>query len=581
MAISSALTTALQGLLVQQTGLNVVGHNIANANTPGYSRQRAELNPALPDYMPYGAIGRGVEVRGIERVVNEFLLTQQRDAISRAESDNLLSSVYSRMEVIFNELSENDMSTAFDRFYNALQDLSVNVEADATRGLVLQQALALRDLVGVAYNAMRDFHTQLNNDVTKQVEKVNELVDEIADLNRQISVSEGGGALTANDLRDIRDQKLAELSEMVDITTIEQTNGAMNVVTLGMPLVMLTHPFHLETVQTVNANGLAVMEVRFIDGGSPLMATYGTLPATIQARDQVLSSYLDDLNQFTADMIFEMNRIHSQGVGLTPLSSVTSEHAAIDTTVSLDQINLGFTAQPGTFQIVNGSLTVAIVNLNSGLTNEINVPIDLDGINGDDDSLADFVANFNAAVNAAVPGGTVQASIDAAGHLRFSALDPAAYGFYFSQDTSGLLATMGVNTFWSGHDASTLDVNPDLLADERLLAASKSLSPGDNTNLLDMLAMRDQDVADGDTKTIEEFYRSIIGRLGTEALRTNSRLAVRSDMVLRLENERQSVSGVSLDEEMTKMIQFQRAYQAAARVIVVADSMIETLINRT
>jgi len=404
MAVSTALTTVLQGLLTQQHGLNVTGHNIANANTPGFSRQRAEIVPALPQYFPFGAIGRGAEVRGVERIVDEFLLSQQRDAESQARGDEVFASVYSRMEVIFNELSENDVSTAFDRFFSALQDLSLNVEAEATRGLVLQQALALRDLVSLAYNALRDFHSQLNDDISKQVTEVNELLDEIASLNRQIINAEAGGQLSANDLRDTRDQKLTALSALVDITTIEQPSGEMNVTTRGMPLVMLHHAYHLEAVQTVNSSGFPTMEVRFVDGGSPLMATHGTLPATIQARDQVLAGFLDDLNQFTADMIFEMNRIHSQGVGAIPLATVTSEHAAVDTTVPLDQINLGFTPQPGTFQIVNGSLTVAIVNLNSGQTNEINIPVDLDGI-GADDSLTDFAANLNAAV----PAGTIQA----------------------------------------------------------------------------------------------------------------------------------------------------------------------------
>jgi flagellar hook-associated protein 1 FlgK len=98
---------------------------------------------------------------------------------------------------------------------------------------------------------------------------------------------------------------------------------------------------------------------------------------------------------------------------------------------------------------------------------------------------------------------------------------------------------------------------------------------------MELLTMRDAAVADGGTKTFEEYYRTIIGRLGTEAQRMNNSVAVRNDLVMRLEHQRESVSGVSLDEEMTKMIEFQRAYQAAARLISVSDAMLETLINRT
>jgi len=576
MAISNALTSALSGLLNQRNGLDVVGHNVANANTPGYSRQRADLTASLPTVYPWGAVGRGVDIRGIERIVDEFLLTQQRDSLSQLKSDETLASAYNRLEAIFNELSENDLSTTFNRFYNALQDLSVNVEGEATRSVVVQQALALRDMVNVTYTAMRDFYTQLNNDVDAQVEKVNELLDEVADLNRQISTTEGAGQITANDLRDRRDQKLASLAELVDITAIEQKSGAVNVTTRGMPLVLLTHSFHL-TTQLEVTNGLPTTEVRFLEDNSPFMATQGKLAATIDVRDRVLAGYIGDLDKFAAELIFEFNRIHSVGTGAVTGTSVVSENAAIDPSVTLDQLDLGFTPAGNTFSVQNGSITVAIVALGSGQISEITVPVDLDGIGGNDDSLQDFVANFNAAV----PAGTVTASLDASGRLRFDSASPATTGFFFSHDSSGLLATMGVNTFWAGHDAATMDVNSSVLADERLIATGRTLAPGDTDNLLELLALRDREVADGGTKTFEDSYRAIVGRLGTEGLRTNDRLAVRNDIVMRLENQRQAISGVSLDEEMTKMIQFQRAYQAAARVISVSDIMLDTLINRT
>ncbi len=572
MAISNALTSALSGLMAQSNGLDVVGHNVANANTPGYSRQRADMTPALPTVYPWGAVGRGVETRGIERIVDEFLHSQQRDSLSLLKTDETMASAYSRLEAIFNELSENDLSTLFNRFYNALQDLSVNVEGEATRSVVVQQALALRDTVNVTNAAMRDYYTQLNNDVDAQVVKVNELIDEIADLNRKISTTEGGGQLTANDLRDRRDQTLAELAELVDITTIEQASGSVNVTTRGMPLVMLTRAFHL-TSQLSVANGLPTLEVRFQEDNSPFMATQGELPAAIAARDQVLTGFMDDLDTFVAEFIYEFNRVHSTGGATTTHTSIMGENAAVDpATTTLDQIDLGFTPKGNTFQIQNGSVTIAIVALGSGEITEVNVPVDHDA-----QTLNAWAASFNARV----PANTVTATVNGAGHLSFDVVPNSGNGFFFTHDSSGLLATMGVNTFWAGYDSATMDVNSHILADERLIATGKTLAPGDTDNLLDLLALRDQQVADGGTKTFEDSYRAIIGRMGTEGLRTNDRLSMRTDIVMRLENQRQTVSGVSLDEEMTKMIQFQRAYQAAARVISVSDIMLDTLINRT
>jgi flagellar hook-associated protein 1 FlgK len=518
-----------------------------------------------------------VEVRGVERVVDEFLLTQQRNAASLLARDDFLVAAYGRLEVVFNELSENDLSTGFDRFFNAMQDLSLNVESEATRGLVVQQALALRDLVSVIHNSMRDYYAQLNGDVEVQVAKVNELLVEIAELNRQVTSHEGNGLMTANDLRDRRDQKLIELARIIDVTTVEQENGAVNVSTRGMPLVLLTSVFKLETKTTVSGTtGLPTVQAVFVEGGSPLQARSGRLAATLDTRDNILASFMDDLNRFVAEFIFEFNRLHVQGAGAVALTSVTSEHAVTDASVSLDSIDMGFVPQPGTFRVVNGTVTVAVISNGTGEVNEYRVPVDLDGV-GADDSLNDFVARFNATV----PAGTLQASVDATGHLQIAALNPVANGFYFSEDTSGLLATLGVNTFWSGQDAGTMHVNPAIRADERLVTTGKTTAAGDTDNLMEMLQLRDRRVADGGSKTFEEHYRSIVGRLGTEAMLTNNRRAVRNDLSMRLENERQVISGVSLDEEMVKLIQFQRAYQAAARVISVSDTMIDTLINRT
>lgn len=579
MSISTGLFTALQGLLVQQNALNVTAHNVANASTPGYSRQRPQLYAALPDYLPYGAIGRGVEIRGVERVVDEFLNGQIRDAVSGGGTQQVQLAAYTRLETFFNELSENDLSTAVNSFFGALHDLSADTESDATRILVVQQGLALSSMVNELYYSIRDFHQRLDDDADKLVTQTNELLDEVADLNVRIAQHEGDGRVSDNDLRDQRDAKLKELSELVGITVIEQPNGSVNVTTRGMPLVLYDHVFHL-TTQLEVSDGLPSRQVVFEDEGMPLLATEGKLPGTIQVRDQVLRSFMDQLNQFAADLIYQVNRVHSQGVGQEGLTAVTSERTAVDKTATLDQLDMGFTPLPGSFEIRNGSFTINLVNSLTGQVNQYNVPVDLDGLNGDDTALDDGTANsLVSLINAALPAGTLQASTDAAGHFKLDSLNPSVYSFYFSDDTSGVMATLGVNTFFSGYDAATMGVSSAVSGAERLIASGKSLAGGDNTNLLELIALRDLPAANGGTQSFEDYYRGIIGRLGVEGGRANSRLEVYNDLVTGLENEREAVSGVSLDEEMTKMLQYQRAYQAAARVITSMDACIETLLG--
>ena len=575
MSISPALQTALQSLLVQQNGLNVTGHNIANANTPGYSRQRANLVPAMPTYYLFGAIGNGVEVKGIERVVDEFLNSQIRNADSGANGQQVLQTAYDRSEAIFNELTDNDLSTALDKFFGALQDLSVNVESQPTRDLAVQQAQALSQMVTGLYASLQTYHQQLDSDLDTMVGKVNGLLDEIRGLNVQIATHEGGSGVSANDLRDTRDQKLRELSGLMNITVIEQPNGGANVSTKGMPLVIYDTVFHLTTRLDTSA-GLSAHQVVFEADGSPLLATSGKLPATIQARDQLVKGFMDDLNQFAADLIFQFNRVHSQGVGSRQLTSVTGENAAMDPTAALNLVNLGFTPAPGTFEIKNGSLTIDLVNSVSGEVHKYSVAVDLDGV-GADTSLNGLAA----AINAAVPANTIRAAVDTTGHLRIDSLDPQTYSFFFSEDSSGVLAALGINGFFSGHDAATMGVSPALVADSRYLAGAQSAAPGDNQNLLELIGLRDAAAANGGAMTFEDYYRGIIGRMAAESERSTSRLQAQNDLVTQMENERETVSGVSLDEELTRMIQFQRAYQASARFVSVSDSVLDTLINKT
>jgi flagellar hook-associated protein 1 FlgK len=575
MSVSPALNIALQSLLVQQNGLNITGHNIANASTPGYSRQRAELVPALPNYYMFGAVGSGVEIDGIKRIVDDFLNSQIRDADSGGNALQVLQSAYSQIEGVFNELSGNDLSTGFDKFFGALHDLSANVESQTSRDLVVQQGQSLSQLVTELYTSLRDYHQQLDSNIGKLVEKANGLMDEIADLNVKIITHEGAPRTDANDLRDVRDQKLRELAGLLNISVFEQPDGGVNVTTRGMPLVILNNTFHLTTKLGDNPD-MPTHEVVFEIDGAPLQATEGQIPATIQARDQVVQGFLDDLNQFAADFIYQFNRIHSQGVGAQQLTAVTSEYAAADLNVPLNLLNLGFTPRPGAFTVQNGSLTIDVVNSVTGEIHKYNVPIDLDGAAPPDTTLNGLIT----AINTAVPGSTIWASADASGRLKIDSLDPNTYSFFFSEDTSGVLAALGINGFFSGHDAATMDVSQTLQDNSMYLAAGKTTAPGDNQNLLNLIELRDSAVANNGASTFEDYYRGIIGRMGMESARTTSRLEVSSDLITRMENERETISGVSLDEEMTRMIQFQRAYQAAARYIASADAMLDTLINK-
>ncbi len=573
MGVSPALHTALSSLLAQQVGLNTVGHNLANASTPGYSRQRVNLLPQTASRYTYGAIGQGVKVDSITRTVDEFVNSEIRGSQTTLQGLESRQLAYERLEAMFSELTGNDLSTAVDSFFQSLHDLSATVDSQPTREQVVQEAQTLVEAINGLYRSMTAYRATLNEGVIDQVDKVNTLLDDIARLNVQIGINEGSTGASENDLRDVRDGKLRELAGLLEITVAEQPNGSVSVSTRGMPLVIFERTYHL-TTQLANGENMAINEVLFEDGGGRLLTTKGALPASIQARDDVLTSFMDDLDQFAATLIFEFNRIHSQGVGTEALTAVTGQNAPVDPSIALNQMNLGFTPRPGTFQVVNGSLTISLVNSASGEVSQYRVPIDLDGV-GADTSLNDLVAG----INAAVPAGTLTASLDIFNRLQITSQDPSTYGFYFSEDTSGVLATLGVNGFFSGHGASSIAVDPTVASGVRFLAAGKTTAVGDSDNLLAMIDLRDQVLLDGGTKTMEEYYRGFVGRMAAESARTTTQLELNQSVLTSLENERENISGVSIDEEMTKMIEYQRAYQASAQFMAVLNTILDNLLN--
>jgi len=579
MPSTSSLNIGLSALLAHRLALETTGHNIANVDTPGFSRQRAVLDPRLAQHRTEGILGRGATVTTVEQIVDEFIEERLRDVTSLKHDTAELARSYDEIEVLFNELSEQDLSTSFDNFFSSLHDLANNAEDQSTRAAVVQQALSLRDQFNQMRGAMEDLRARIDTNIVASVEKVNEIIQSLKGLNVEIARSEKGGAtnLHANDLRDQRTLLLRDLAEFMDVQTFEQPNGMVNVTVHGRPLVLMDRGLPLSWRWTNSPDGMPVREVVFGDG-SIFSPTQGRLRAMIDVRDSILPSFESDLDELAGTLAHTFNRIHSTGVGLQAYSTLTSSNAALDKLATLDALDLGFTPPPDTFQIQNGSFVINLRNETTGEVTQVLIDVDLDGV-GTDTTLDDPVGGTGLVqtINAAVPAGTVTASTDLQGHFVLSANGPNTT-FWFTDDTSGALATLGVAGFFTGHDAATLDVSPVIQTEDFRLATGRSFVPGDNTNILDLAGVRDLQVFASGTRSLDDAYQAVVGRLGVEAARVRDRGAVADDLVRQIEQERESLSGVSLDEEITKMITFQRGYQAGARFISVVDDLLETLI---
>ena len=222
--INVGLEIGRRALLAQQYSLNTTGHNIANVNTPGFTRQQVMMVSALPFSNMEGNFGTGVKVVSVRRLRTHFLDEQYRQETQRMARWQTMSDSWSQVERIFVEPSETGFSTLLDDFWNSWQDLSINPESLAARTSVKEQANLLVNAFHQFSDQLSEFQQSIDDDIVKSVVYINNLAHQVASLNETISTAELTGQ-PANDLRDRRDLLIDELSEYVNVDIIEQPTG--------------------------------------------------------------------------------------------------------------------------------------------------------------------------------------------------------------------------------------------------------------------------------------------------------------------------------------------------------------------
>ena len=572
MGIFSTFNIGRLALMAHQTAMQVTGQNIANANNENYTRQRAILGTTPNQDLTFAQLGTGVRVTEIQRVINEALEGRIDDSISYFAGLQSQQEILDRIEAIFNELSETDLSSSLSKFFDSLDALSADPNDSSTRLELIASADALRDSLQHIASQLNETRAGADDAIRIGVDDVNEITNKIAQLNSQIMVAENGGidTGTANDLRDKRSALVRDLSEMLAVRVVETDQGSLNVLAGSDFLVFGNDSFSLTTTQDAD-RGVLVSSIEFEHNGAALTLNGGKLDGLITGRDEIAVSFVDDIASFAGQMIYEMNRIHSEGRGIDGLIDVTGTERVSNPLDVLNQAGLNFS-------VVNGSF---VLNVRNELTDEmvsINVSIDLDGI-GADSTLDSVVTEINAELAAAFGGPSpITASITGTNRLQIASSSDD-YTFSFSDDTSGFLAATGMNTFFTGHNALNIDVNDMIRDNPDLLAAAFAETPDGNGNALRMTQLRESLVFDNGSATFEDFYQGVVGTLGVQASATRDRVDNQTLLLSALYNERQRISGVNLDEETINLISHQRAYQAAARLISVADSLVETLLN--
>ena len=467
LGLFATMGIAARSLEAQQAGIEVTGNNIANVNNPAYARQQLNLATTTSVNVGVGLEGTGVQAVSIQQV-RSTLLDQQ--ITTEQGTSGYLSSQQSALQFAQAALGEQISSTTSSNAANAsasiaqglsdllneFQNLSTQPTSMAERQILLQKASALAGQFNQVQQRLDTLHTNLNSSLQSDVGSANQLLSSIADLNDQITNAQINTGSTPNGLIDLRQQKIEQLGNLVNINTAAQPDGAVNI-TIGGVL-MVSGKNMSDTLQTYDAGG-GQMLVRATTAGTPLTLTGGTIAGTIDVRDGAVQTLSSNLDTLASQLIDQVNSVHDNGFSLT-----------------------GSTGQP----------------------------------------------------------------------------------------------------FFTGADARTIAVNSTLLNNPALIQASGvSGAAGDNTVALALGQLANAPQAGLNNQTFSQSYDQTVSAMGQSLSSVNGQLTDEQTVQQMLQQQRSSVSGVSLDEEMTNLSTYQRAYQASAHLLSIVDQMLDTLVNNT
>ncbi len=589
----SSLSIGTSALLTARYGLDVTGQNLGNVNTPGYSRQK--LNQVATQGRSFGAgliFGNGVRGKSVTNIVDEFAEKQLRQATTQDEYYGALNSGYSNLQAFFNENTGNALSDAMSGFWNSMQDFSANVESIPVRTTTIEQARQVAGRFSSLGTQLAQERKNLDEKVAESVTEINRLLNGIAELNKGIVHGEYGGSSesTAGDLRDKRGELVKELYQYMDVDIVEEDNGSYIVSMHGRSMVYFDQVKGLENKKTLSPDGTMVNTPVFASDKYPIRPRDGKLAAQIELRDEILPSYQKELDNLAANFIWEFNRAHSQLTGLDAYKEITALNAPKNPQDTLDKMNWAAHEPEGVFQIVNGNFEIVIHNKHSNEPTTVNIEVDLDGRPGpggepdmilwdpeNPEASNSLVNRMQTALDNAAPG-AFKVDIDRNNRLSVTALQDD-FDFTFGKDTSGVLAALGLNVLFTGHTAASMGVNEEIAENPALLGGEASFLDGDNNGANFILDVRSKKIDALGGVTLDDSYMMITGRLGSEAQKAINLKDLSCDVLNRMYTQREAISGVNEDEEVTKLITYQRSFQSAAKFISTVDQLYETLIN--
>ncbi len=450
--LTGILDMAKRAMMTQQVAINVTSHNVSNASTPGYSRQRLNMVAAEPLKESFGLLGTGVEASSVQRLRTAYIDQQIRGTNANIGTATQQEQILGQVEAAFNEPSDSGLGSMISNFFNAFEDLSTHPEESSSRSAVLQSASAMTDTFHRLSSGLLQLKSDLVPEVQSRVDQVNQLVKDIWQTDQNITAMKASG-VDANDAMDQRDSDIEALSKLVDAHVSQDAQGASTIAVGG---VLLESRAGYSELTTDNSSG--TLQIVTKDFSTPVQLSSGELGGILTTYDTTIPGYLSKLDTLANAITTQVNTVHATGYGL----------------------------------------------------------------------------------------GT-----------------PPPTG----------------NDFFNGTTAQSIDLSAAVTSNANNIAASAGGAPGDNATALAIAGIANQQTLDGGSASILQYYNGIVSDIGFDIQSKTNTESSQNLVLNQLQSQRDSVSGVSIDEEMVNLIKFQKGFDAAAKVITTVNDMYQSILN--
>ena len=596
----SGLNTMVNGIYTQRLGLNTVGHNISNSNTEGYSRQTAHAaaTPSSEVYTLAGAsqVGNGSTVTSVIRARDIYADRQYWKENSTDGYYNGKANNYAKIESIFNDSDNSGVQDAMEKFYQAWQDCSTTASSDTSRQNVINAGQNFAQSLQIAAKQTKEQIDSIYDDISLSVVKMNRLMGQVVELNKNIAGIEATGA-HANDLRDQRDLIVDQLTSMTDITVYESANGMYTLVSNGTTLVNGITKVDLEMSAPKNNTtySLSDYDIMIKQTGTVYTPGNGELKAQFEAVAED-KGYIDQVANMAAFMFTTMNDQHKAGYGIDgskdkPFGNANPKDNATTNLNFYGESDKAFQwdaktgklavydVNTGAKEELSGMQILEILTVNSELT-ATDGHKKLATRSGERDDAGNLLYQTATGTTTTISTtDAIKAKSDAAGRPLYMSVNGGT-------TTNANLAKQDAN----GNILYLLkDVKLD--ANDNPLAADVN-GTGDGSNAVWVAALfncerdktspevngTDRLIGNG---SLYSYYNTSMTTMGSAASNMNGRVKFQSGVMDQVENLRSSTNGVNWDEELSNMITFQQGYSACSRCLSAMDECLDKLINGT